>query len=312
MLLDVIIPSFNEEGNVELVYKELTNVLKDIKYNLIFIDDGSKDKTLNKLVDIYNKDKKHVRIISFSRNFGKDAAIYAGLKNSRAEYTAIIDSDMQQNPKHLLEMVKYLEKHPDFDAVAMVNNYQDESFMSRFMKKNFYKILNKMSEQDFVTGASDFRVFRKYVVDALITMGENNRFTKGMFSWVGFNTYYMPYKVDKRHSGESKFKLRRQLSYALEGILNFSAKPLKLATILGSLISIVSFIYLIQIFFQTIIFGKDLPGYASTMCVILLLGGIQLLVLGIIGEYLAKTYLETKNRPIYLEKKKYGFDDDIL
>lgn len=312
MKLDVIIPTYNEEGNIEILHKELSNVLKDIKYTLIFVDDGSSDKTNEKLNDIYNKDKKHVRILSFSRNFGKDAAIYAGLENSNALYTCIIDADMQQNPKYIAEMVRFLDKHPEFDTVAMVNDYDQEKGLSKHLKKAFYKILNKASDQTFVTGASDFRLFRKYVVEAITAVGETNRFSKGIFSWVGFNTYYMPYKVENRHSGESKFKLKKQLSYAFDGILSFSTKPLKVATILGTIISLISFIYFIEIIFQTIFFGKDIPGYASIMCVILLLGGINLLVLGIVGEYLSKTYIESKKRPVYIAKNKTGFDDDIL
>ncbi len=312
MKLDVIIPSYNEDGNIEIIHKELTKVLKDIKYTLIFVDDGSTDHTLAKLKDIYNKDKRHVRVLSFSRNFGKDAAIYAGMSVSNAEYTVVIDADMQQNPKYIIEMLEYIEKHPEYDQIAMVNNYENEKGSKRFLKRIFYKILNRLSEQKFVAGASDFRLFKKNVVKALVKIGEKNRFSKGLFAWVGFNTYYMSYEIDERYSGESKFKFRKQLSYALDGIVSFSTKPLKLATIIGSIISLIAFIYIIEILLETIIFGKDIPGYASIMCVVLLLGGIQLLVLGIIGEYIAKSYIEAKDRPVYVTKEVIGYDDDIL
>lgn len=312
MKLDVIIPAFNEDGNLNKLHDLLSEALKDIKYNLIFVDDGSVDKTYERLTEIYDKDKAHVKVISFSRNFGKDAAMYAGMKASTAEYACIIDSDLQQNPKHLVDMLKFLESHEEYDQIAMVNDYANDKKMNRFLKKNFYNVMNKASEQSFRTGASDFRMFRHYVVEAIVSMGETNRFSKGLFSWVGFKTYYMPYTVERRFYGESKFKLKGQLKYAWTGILNFSTKPLKISTLLGTIISSAAFIYLIVILLQTIILGKDVPGYASLMCVILLLGGIQLLVLGIIGEYIAKSYLEIKSRPIYIAKHKLGFDDEIL
>lgn len=312
MKLDVIIPAYNEDGNLNKLHDVLSDTLREIKYNLIFIDDGSTDSTFEVLNDLYNKDKNHVKVISFSRNFGKDAAMYAGLRYSTAEYACIIDSDLQQNPKYLLEMLRFLEGHSDYDQVAMVNGYQNDGAISKFFKKSFYKLMNKASEQSFKAGASDFRMFRHYVVDAISNMSESNRFSKGLFSWVGFKTYYMPYTVERRFYGESKFKFKSQIKYAWHGILNFSTTPLKISTFLGSVISTGAFLYLLIILFQTIIFGKDIPGYASLMCVILLLGGIQLLVLGIIGEYIAKSYLEVKNRPIYIAKHTLGFDNDIL
>lgn len=312
MQIDVIVPLYNEENNIEPLYNELAKVLKNIKYNVIFIDDGSSDNSLDKLKSLYNKDKAKVKVISFSRNFGKESAMYAGLKASHAKYACIVDADLQQNPKYILDMYYFLENNQEYDEVAMVNDYSNENFFIRFLKKTFYKTMEKATDQKTVTGASDFRLMKKDVANAIVNMGETNRFSKGLFAWIGFNTYYMNYKVEKRHSGESKFKLGKQFSYAKEGILNFSTKPLKLATILGSIISIGSFIYFIIIVLQTIINGKDLPGYASMMCVMLLLGGIQLLVLGIIGEYIAKSYTEIKNRPIYITKAKLGFDEDIL
>lgn len=312
MKLNVVIPLYNEEGNIEPLFKELTKELKGIKYNLIFVDDGSSDGSMRILTELYEKNKNIMKVISFSRNFGKESAMYAGLKATHAEYTCIIDADLQQHPKYIVEMMNFLKDNDEYDVVAMVNDYSNEKKSSRFLKKSFYKVMNSASGQKTVTGASDFRLMRRDVVDALISLQEINRFSKGLFAWVGFNTYYMNYKVEKRHSGSSKFKLRRQINYAKEGIVSFSTKPLKLATILGGVISIVSFVYFIEILLQTLISGKDIPGYASMMCVILLLGGIQLLVLGIIGEYIAKSYMEVKNRPIYITKSRLGFDDDIL
>lgn len=312
MKLDVIIPAYNEELNLPILHDTLTKTLINIKYNLIYINDGSTDNTTSILTDIYNKDKKHVKVINFSRNFGKDAAIYCGLKNSNSEYTAIIDSDMQQHPKYLLEMLNVLEKENNIDEVAMVNKYENIGIIQKVFKKSFYRIMNRLTGLKFQIGASDFRMFRSSVKKAILDMSEKNRFSKGLFSWVGFNIEYLEYNADKRLNGNSKFKLKKQISYASDGIINFSTKPLRLITIIGILSSLLSFIYFIIILLQTIIYGKDIPGYASLMCVILILGGLQLLVLGILGEYLSKIYIETKNRPIYLEKSSLGFDKEIL
>lgn len=312
MKLDVIIPVCNEEGNIELIYNELTKVLKNLKYNLIFVDDGSKDNSYDNLKKIYNDDKKHVKVIRFSRNFGKDAAMYAGLNVSMAEYACIIDADLQQNPKYIVDMLEFIEKNPEYDEIAMVNKYENESLFQKFSKNCFYRIMERASGNKSVTGASDFRLFTHRVVEALISMPEVNRFSKGLFSWVGFNVYYMEYDVEKRHSGQSKFKFKRQLTYATNGLLNFSTKPLRIATFLGAIISTFSFIYLVEIIIQTLALGKDIPGYASMMSVILLLGGIQLFVLGIIGEYIARAFLEVKRRPIYIEKETLGFETNIL
>ena len=311
-MLDVIIPTFNEEDNIEPLYKELSNTLKDIKYNLIFIDDGSTDKTLSKLIKVYKKDTNHIKIISFTRNFGKDAAIYAGLKESTGKYISIIDSDLQQHPKHILEMIKFLDKNEDYDEVAMVNSYTNESFIQKKMKKSFYKLMTKITHCNFEVGASDFRTIRNYVAKTLIDLKETNRFTKGLFAWTGFNIKYLKYTPDKRLHGKSKFNFRKQVNYAIDGILNFSTSPMKLALYLGSTISIFSFIYLVYLIIKTLILGKDVPGFASIMCVLLLLGGVILTLLGLIGEYVARIYLETKQRPIYISKIKFGFDDNIL
>ena len=312
MKLNVIIPVNNEEDNLQLLFDALVNALKGIKYNLIFVDDGSTDKSIEILTSLYNKNKSFVKVISFSRNFGKDSAMFAGLKAAHAEYTAIIDADLQQDPKYIVDMLKFLEDNQAYDEVAMVNDYSKDTKSQRMLKKGFYKIMNKVSEQQNVAGASDFRLMRRNVVDALISLQESNRFSKGLFTWIGFKTFYMSYAAEPRKYGVSKFKLKRQFNYAKEGIFSFSTKPLKIVTIFGVIISFISFLYILEILVQTIMFGKDIPGYASMMCVILILGGIQLMVLGIIGEYIAKTYIETKRRPIYVAKSKLGFDDDIL
>ena len=314
MKLNVIIPCYNEEGNVELLHKKLSEALSAIDYELIFVNDGSQDKTIDKVKTIYEKDKEHVKAINFSRNFGKDAAIYAGLSHAKAEYSVIIDSDLQQNPKYLLEMMKYLDEHEDVDQVAMVNKERKkEGLFTKFLKWGFYTFINIISDTKFKKGASDFRMFRANMVEAIISLGENNRFSKGIFSWVGFNTHYMEYTVEDRHSGKAYFNFANQWKYAFSGIVNFSIKPLRLATIFGFLFAFGSLFYFAFILIQTLIEGNAVPGYPSLICAILLLGGLQLMAIGLLGEYMSRTYLESKKRPAYIAKNKLGFsDEDIL
>ena len=308
MKLNVIIPIYNEEECLKEFYEEISTTLKNIDYKLIFVNDGSNDYSLQLLKQIYKLDKERVRIVSFSRNFGKEAAIYAGLKYSNAEYTALIDADLQQSPSYLIDMLNELEKNDKFDSVCMIQSQKNK----RFFQKRFYKIINKISKTNFIDGASDFRMFRKNVVKSILSLSEKNRFSKGIFSWVGFETKYIPYKVNQRIKGKSKWNFFGLVNYAIDGFVGFSTSPLKIATYSGITSSIAAFIYLIVIIIKTLIAGKDIPGYASIICLILFIGGLQLLSIGILGEYLAKTYIETKNRPIYIEKEKIGFDEDIL
>ena len=311
MKLSIIIPSYNEEGNVEEIYKRINEIFKNINYEIIYVDDGSKDDTYKVLKGIYNKDKKHVRVINFSRNFGKDAAIYAGLSHAKGEYISIIDADMEQDPKYLLEMVEFLDNNEDYDQVAMVIKARKSgSFIKKRFSKLFYKVINKLSDVKFIEDASDFRMFRSYVKDAILALPEKNRFSKGIFNWIGFNTKIMEYDVGKRLSGESKFNTKISIKYALEGIISYSTKPLRLATILGLLTSLAGFIYLIYVIIKTIVVGIDSPGFATIVCLILFVGGIQLICIGILGEYMSKTFIESKNRPVYLSRVNLGIDDD--
>lgn len=314
MKLNVIIPCYNEEGNISPLYEKLVETLKEIKYELIFVNDGSKDKTEEKIKEIYVKDKKHVRFINFSRNFGKDAAMYAGLKYAKAEYSVIIDGDLQQNPNYLLEMMKFLDENPEYDQVAMINKKRSsESALAKMLKNCFYAFINLISDTKFKNGVSDFRMFRTEMVKAIVSLEENNRFSKGIFSWVGFKTKYLPYNVENRHSGKSNFNLLKSFKYAWDGIVNFSIKPLRIATVIGALTSAGSFIYLLVLIIKTLIKGIDVPGYASLLSLILLFGGLNLLAIGILGEYIAKMYVEIKRRPIYIAKYTLGFDeDDVL
>lgn len=306
--LSVIVPCFNEEGNLKLFNKTLITELKNIDYEVIYVDDGSQDKTLKVLKEIAKQDK-NIKYISFSRNFHKDAAIQAGLENCNAKYSCIIDADMQQHPKYITKMYNFLEENKNYDQIAMVNKKRKEKKLTIFFKKCFYKIIDKLSDIKFVEGASDFRMFRQNVIQEILKLKERNRFSKGIFSWIGFNTYYMEYDVLERNNGESKFKLKANLKYALDGIISFSTKPLRIATFIGLISSFIAFILLIEVLIEKIFWNTPIAGYPTIMCAILFIGGIQLITIGILGEYLAKTYIETKKRPIYIVKEKYGFKD---
>lgn len=309
MLLSILIPSYNEEGNINELNKKLIESLKNIDYEIIYINDGSKDKTLDK-IKTASKSNENIKYISFSKNFGKDAAIYAGLKRSNGTYTCILDADLQQNPKYIISMLDYLKKHPETDQIAMVmKNRNKENIFNRIMKKNFYRLINKLSDTKLVDGASDFRMFNNSVKGAILSLTEKNRFTKGMFSWIGFNTEYMYYNVEDRFSGKTKFDTKSSIKYALTGITNYSIKPLYLSTFIGAITSSLSLLYILVIIFKTLILGKDTPGYASLIVISLFMGGLQLLFIGILGTYLGKTYIETKQRPMYIEKETKGFDE---
>lgn len=313
MKLSIIIPMLDEEENADLIYNNIASIFDGIDIEMIFIDDGSQDKTYKVLQSLYKKDDKRVRVISFSRNFGKDAAIYAGLEHATGEYTAIIDADMEQNPNYLLKMLTFLDSNPDYDQVAMtIKKRKSGSFIKRLGAKIFYKCINALSDVKFVDDASDFRMFRTSVKNAILNMPEKNRFSKGLFAWAGFNTKYMEYDVGKRTKGKSKFNFRKSTKYAIDGIVGFSVKPLKLATIFGLITSMCGFIYLLYIIIKTLALGKDTPGFATIVCLILFIGGIQLLSIGILGEYISKMFIETKERPIYIVKKSLGFEEDIL
>lgn len=304
MKLSLVVPCYNEEENIELFYKEVVKTFKkSFKYEIIFINDGSKDKTISKLKELYKSKKENIKIVNFSRNFGKEAGIYAGLKQATGDFTCIIDADLQQNPSFVLDMLKILEDNEEYDSVAAFQETRKEGKLLTFLKNCFYRLINKICEIEFVSGASDFRLFRKNVVESILEMTEYYRFSKGIFSWVGFNTYYMPYTVEDRANGTSKWKIRQLFKYAIDGIVSFTTTPLRISTILGLIISLISFTYFVLVIIQKLFLGVSLEGYTTIVALILLLGGIQLLCLGIIGEYLARTYVEVKRRPIYITKE---------
>ena len=304
MKLSVIIPCKDEEGNVENLYHAIDEALKKIKYEAIFINDGSTDNTMNKLRELYEKDDKHVKVISFSRNFRKEAAMLAGLKYATGEYTAIIDGDLQQNPNYLLEMINVLDNEKEYDEVAMVMKVrtQDSKIMA-FFKNAFYNTMNKLCDIELENAASDFRMFRKNVRDSILSLSEKNRFSKGIFAWIGFNVKYLPYEVEPRKSGKSSFNFKNSLSYAIDGILAFSTKPLFVAFGFGFLTLFAFFVYLIVLLVQLLAFHMTFSVSYIIILLILLLAGLQFLVIGFIGQYMSKMYLEVKNRPVYIIKE---------
>ena len=303
--LALIVPCYNEEPNVVPFYQEIIKTLKDINPKLIFINDGSKDKTYDKLKELADQSKIDITIINFSRNFGKEAAIYAGLLHSNEDLTCLIDADLQQDPKYVKEMYNILNTNEAIDMIAMYQKERKEGAVLKVFKGMFYKIINRLSEVDFVNGASDFRMFNKNVKNAILELKEQNRFSKGLFSWVGFNVEYLEYEVKEREHGTSKWSFFKLFKYAMKGIMSFSTAPIKLATITGMLASIAAIIYLIITIIQKLTFGIEVSGYATIIVLILFFGGLELLVMGILGEYIGSIYIENKNRPIFIAKEIY-------
>lgn len=310
MKLSLVIPCYDEEGNVEKFVSEVNRVFSGrvTDYELVFVNDGSRDATYSRLRALYDVNK-NIQVLTFSRNFGKEAAIYAGLTKARGDLVCIIDADLQQRPEVVIEMLGILENDPTLDCVAAYQEKRKENRLVSGIKSLFYKLINKISEVNFVNGASDFRLMRRSMVDAILTMTEFHRFSKGIFSYVGFNTRYIPYTVAKRESGETKWSFKKLTKYALDGIFGFSTMPLKISTFIGFASSMASVIYLITVIIQKLAFGIDVPGYATIVVLILLIGGIQLFSLGILGEYIARMYVQTKHRPIYICKEYLDCDD---
>lgn len=304
MVISIVVPCFNEENNLDIFYNTIKKTMINFWDNieLIFINDGSSDNTFYKLEQIYNEDKKHVKVINFSRNFGKEAALLAGLKKSVGDYVSIIDADLQQNPKYLTKMIEFLESNKDYDMVAAYQQMRKEGKVLTFFKNSFYNLINRISEIEFVKSASDFRTLRRNVVDSIIQLPERCRFSKGIFSWVGFKTHYIEYEVEDRNSGEFKWSFWKLFTYALNGIISFSDLPLKISSFTGIILCMIAFIYMIIIVIKTLIFGEAVAGFPTLICVILLTSGLQMFFMGILGQYVARTFTETKNRPIYIVK----------
>ena len=301
-----IVPCYNEQDNVIAFYDAFVEAFDAaaVDWRLVMVDDGSSDLTFERLSSLAEGDHR-VTVLSFSRNFGKEAAIYAGLTEaSDADYVGIIDADLQQPPATALEMLRILMADEDCDCVAAYQENRREGAFLSFAKRSFYKIFARASRsQTVLENASDFRVFRSCVAKAILSMPEYHRFSKGIFSWVGFNTIAHPYTPDERNAGSTKWNFASLMAYAIEGILSFSTRPLHLVTGLGLTVSFLALVYAVVLILKTLIVGVDVPGYASSVALILLLGGAQLLAIGIIGEYLSRLYEQEKRRPVYIIRR---------
>lgn len=309
--ISIIVPCYNEEQTIPLFYEEITkvaNTMTNVEFEYLFINDGSKDKTLPILRDLSKKDKK-VRYISFSRNFGKEAGMYAGLENATGDYIAVMDADLQDPPSLLPKMLPYLEKK-EYDCIATKSTSRNGySFLRKFFTKWFYIIIGKISKTEMIPGARDFRLMTRQMVDAILSMKEYNRYSKGLFSFVGFDTKWIEFENQERSAGNSKFNFKSLFSYAIEGIVAFSTTPLVFAALLGIIFCLIAFIMIVVIIVKTLVWGDAVSGWPSLVCIIFLVGGVQLFCTGIIGEYLSKAYLETKKRPIYIVKETEKSDD---
>lgn len=309
MKLTLVVPCYNEEESVIEFYSEVTRVFKGKveDYELVFVNDGSSDKTPQILRVIYEK-ANNVKVVNFSRNFGKEAAIYAGLKQSSGDYTCVIDADLQQRPEVVLEMKQILDENRDIDCVAAYQGERKESKTLIFFKDKFYKIINKLSDVELYPGASDFRLMRRPMLDSVLEMSEYSRFSKGIFSFVGYNTKYIPYEVQQRAAGTSKWSFMKLFRYAIEGIVGYSTIPLKLASYAGIGLMGISVLYLIIALIVGAAVG-EITGTIAIITILLFLGGLNSLFLGIIGEYLSRTYLQVKNRPIYIAKEILNYEE---
>ena len=301
-LISIIVPCLNEQEVIPIFYRTVTEVLDSLEnaeYELLFVDDGSDDRTLKVLKELKKKDRR-CRYLSFTRNFGKEAAIYAGLTHAKGDYVGLMDVDLQDPPKFLGEMYRTLETG-EYDCVAARRTDRaGERRIRSFFSAMFYKVINKISKIEFVEGARDYRLMTRKMRDAVLKMGEYNRFSKGIFGWIGFRTYWLPYENVNRVAGETKWNFWKLLKYAIDGIINFSQAPLAVASWFGMGMTLLSFIAVIFIVVRKLVFGDPVTGWASTACIITFIGGVQLFCMGIMGQYIAKTYMEVKQRPHYI------------
>ena len=313
--VSIIVPCYNEEESIPLFYKEIKKVFSKINYKLelMFVNDGSKDKTLELIRNLSKKDKE-ANYISLSRNFGKEAAMWAGLKHSTGDYVTVMDCDLQDPPTLIPEMLRLIEEE-DYDVVGTRRvTRKGEPPIRSFFARMFYKIINKMSKVEMVDGARDYRMMTRQVVDNLLTLKEYNRYSKGLFSFVGFKTKWLEYENIERVAGETKWNFWKLFLYAIEGIVAFTTAPLTMAATFGILFCLVAFIMIIVIIVKTLVYGDPTSGWPSLACIIFMANGIELLCIGVIGEYLSKTYLEVKKRPIYIVKESnmdVVYDKDI-
>lgn len=304
MKLSLVVPCYNEVDSVHPFQQAVIEAFSGCGYDyeIIFVDDGSRDTTLFELRKIHSAQRCPVKVVSFSRNFGKESAIYAGMKRAEGDYVSLIDADLQQRPEIVREMVRILDEEPEYDVVAAYQDRRGEGKVLSFFKRSFYSIINRLSTVKLQPDASDFRTFRRSVCQHIVELAEYHRFSKGIFAWVGFNTRFIPYTACERVAGTTKWSFRKLLNYAIDGIIGYSTAPLRFATYLGSLSALAAVLYLIWVVLEKLTRGIDIPGYATIIVLILALGAMQLICIGIIGEYVGRTFEQSKNRPVYIEK----------
>ena len=305
MKLSLVVPCYNEAENVAAFQEAVLGAFAGCgyEYEIVYINDGSRDATLHNLKKLYHAQACPIKVISFSRNFGKEAAIYAGLQHAQGEYISLIDADLQQRPELGRDMVAILDEQPQYDVVAAYQDRRGEGKVLSFFKKTFYKTINLLSNVTLQPDASDFRTFRRSVRDSILELAEYHRFSKGIFAWVGYETHFIPYTACERAAGTTKWNFWKLVNYAIEGIIGYSTAPLRLATYLGGCTALAAVIYLIVVLLRTLIHGIDVPGYASIIVLILFFAAIQLICIGIIGEYVGRTFEQSKDRPIYIAKE---------
>ena len=311
MKLSLVGPCYNEADSVHLFLDAVIGAFDgcDYDYEVIFVNDGSRDKTLFQLKKIFAAQRCPVKVVSFSRNFGKESAIYAGMEQAVGEYVSLIDADLQQRPEIVRDMVAILEEKPEYDVVAAYQDRRGEGKVLRFFKKRFYSLINRLSTVKLHPDASDFRTFRRCVKDDLLQMREYHRFSKGLFAWVGYETCFIPYTAEARVAGTTKWSFRKLFNYAIDGIIGFSTAPLRMATYLGSISALSAVLYLLWVIFEKLALGIDIPGYATIIVLILALGAMELVCIGIIGEYVGRTFEQSKNRPVYLAKEVLSYEE---
>ena len=312
MKLSLVVPCYNEAENVAAFQEATIQAFQGCGYDyeIVFVDDGSRDATMFQLRKLFEEQKCPVKVVSFSRNFGKESAIYAGLRQASGEYVTLIDADLQQRPEIARDMVQILDEQPEYDLVAAYQDRRGEGKVLSFFKKSFYQVINKLSNVNLHADASDFRTMRRNVADSIIQLGEYHRFSKGIFAWVGYNTCFIPYTACERAAGESKWNFWKLFNYAIEGIIGYSTKPLRMATLLGGFTAVCAFLYLIVVILQKLIAGIDIAGYATIVVLILFLGSMQLFCIGIIGEYVGRTFEQSKNRPVYIPREILTYDEE--
>lgn len=312
MKLSLVVPCYNEAENVAPFQDAVISAFSGCGYDyeIVFINDGSLDATLHNLKKLHSAQKCPVQVISFSRNFGKEAGLYAGLEHARGEYICLIDADLQQRPEIARDMVRILDEQPEYDVVAAYQDRRGEGKILSFFKKAFYSLINRLSRVTLQPDASDFRVFRRSVRDSLLSLAEYHRFSKGLFAWVGYETCFIPYTACERASGTTKWSFWKLVEYAIEGIIGFSTAPLRLATVLGTITGVSAVLYLIWVIIEKLVWGIAVPGYATIIVLLLFFSCVQLFCIGIIGEYVGRIFEQSKERPIYIAKEVLDYPEN--